>query len=101
MLSKELGNASLLAADHSADERVAAFLVDLANRFEARGFSGTRLHLSMSRSDIANYLRLAADTVSRVLGRFRTQKLIRSEGRELELLDPEGLRQVGLALLGD
>lgn len=99
MLSKELGSASLLAGDHSADERVSAFLVDLANRYAARGFSGTRFHLSMSRGDIANYLRLAAETVSRVLSRLRNQQLIRIQGREIELLDPVRLRQIGRALL--
>ncbi len=95
LLSKELCTASLLAGDHSADERVAAFLLDLAGRYEACGFSGTRFHVSMSRGDIANYLRLAAETVSRVLSRFRVQKLIRIEGRELQLLDRSGLRAIG------
>src|SRR6185437_14149368 len=51
LISKELGAVSLLAGDHSADERMAAFLVDLSNRYAARGFSATRLHLSMSRGD--------------------------------------------------
>ena len=55
----------------------------------------------MSRGDIANYLRLAAETVSRVLSRFRAQQLIRIEGRELELLDPKRLRAIGQALLPD
>jgi CRP/FNR family transcriptional regulator, anaerobic regulatory protein len=101
MLSKELGTASVLAGDHSADERVAAFLMDLASRYEARGFSGSHFHLSMSRGDIANYLRLAAETVSRVLGRFRTQKLILIEGRELQVLNPVALREIGRELLPD
>jgi CRP/FNR family transcriptional regulator len=55
----------------------------------------------MSRGDIANYLRLAAETVSRVLSRFRSQGLIRIEGRELELLKPDALHQLGQALLPD
>jgi hypothetical protein len=93
--AKEPGSASLLAGDHSADERVAAFPIALASRHAARGFSATRLHLSMSRGDIANYLRLAAETVSRVLSRFRAQKLIQIEGWELELSDPKGLRTIG------
>lgn len=101
LLSKEIGTASQLAGDHSADERVAAFLVDLAGRCEARGFSGTRLHLSMSRGDIANYLRLAAETVSRVLGRFRERRLLALEGREVELLEPRRLREIGRSLLQD
>lgn len=94
MLSKELGAASLLAGDHSADERMAAFLIDLGDRYAARGFPGTRFRLSMSRSDIANYLRLATETVSRVLGRFRSQELLQIEGRNVTLQDTDALRQL-------
>ena len=99
MLSKELGAASLLAGDHSADERMAAFLVDLGERYATRGFSGTHFQLSMSRGDIANYLRLAAETVSRVLSRFRSLGLIEIEGRELVLNNPAELRRIGQSLL--
>lgn len=94
MLSKEIGTASLLAGDHTADQRVAAFLMDLSERLAQRGFSPTELHLSMSRSDIANYLRLAAETVSRVLGRFRDQHLLQIDSREVRLLDAARLRDV-------
>ncbi len=64
LLSKDIGTASLLAGDFTAEERVAAYLVTLADRFAARGFSATALRLSMPRADIANYLRLAAETSS-------------------------------------
>jgi CRP/FNR family transcriptional regulator len=101
LLSKELGSASLLAGDHSADERMAAFLTDLGQRYAARGFSGTQFQLSMSRGDMANYLRLAAETVSRVLSRFRSQGLIEVEGRQLVIRDPAGLRHIGRSLLPD
>lgn len=94
LLSKELGTATLLAADHTADERMAAFLLDLGDRYQARGFSGTQFRLSMARGDIANYLRLAAETVSRVLGRFRSQKLIDINGRSVTLLDRNALRDL-------
>lgn len=99
MLSKEIGTASLLAGDYSADERMAAFLADLSERYAARGSSGTRFHLSMSRADIANYLRLASETVSRVLGRFRSMGVIEIEGRELLLRDPPRLHDMGKSLL--
>lgn len=99
LLSKELGSASLLAGDHSADERMAAFLIDLGDRYAMRGLSGTRFRLSMARADIANYLRLAAETVSRVLGRFRSQKLIAIDGRNVELLDGERLRELARCVL--
>jgi len=94
LLSADIGKAALLAGDHSADERVAAFLIGLADRYGARGFSRTALRLSMARSDIANYLRLAAETVSRVLRRFRDQGLIAVDGRDVTLTDPVALRHL-------
>ena len=92
LLSKDIGAATQLAADLSAEERVAAFLLGIAGRFAARGFSATGFHLSMARTDIANYLRLAAETVSRVLRRFQDQGLLAVEGREVQIRDPEALR---------
>ena len=99
LLSKELGSATLLAGDHSADERLAAFLVDLGDRYASRGLSGTEFRLSMARADIANYLRLAAETVSRVLGRFREQQLIAIDGRSVKLLDAPRLRALARCVL--
>jgi len=87
LLSQDIGKAALLAGDWSADERMAAFLVSLSRRFEQRGFSATRYHLAMSRTDIANYLRLAPETVSRVLRRFQSDKLVNVDRRELEIAD--------------
>lgn len=99
MLSKELGAASHLAGDHTADERLAAFLIDLGERYASRDISGTEYRLSMSRADIANYLRLAAETVSRVLGRFREQGLVDIEGRNVRLLDVPKLAELARSVL--
>ena len=63
LLSRDIGNAALLAGDWTADERMAAFLVGLSRRLAARGFSADRFQLTMARTDIANYLRLAPETV--------------------------------------
>jgi CRP/FNR family transcriptional regulator len=84
LLSQDIGKAALLAGDYSADQRMAAFLVTLSRRYAQRGFSATRFHLTMSRTDIANYLRLAPETVSRVLRRFQDENLVLVERRELE-----------------
>src|SRR5690606_41400786 len=74
-----------------ADERMAAFLISLSRRYAARGFSPTRFQLTMARTDIANYLRLAAESVSRVFRRFQDDKLIRVARRDIELLDVKRL----------
>ena len=99
LLSRDIGRAALLAGDWSADQRMAAFLVGLSRRLAARGFSPTRFQLTMARTDIANYLRLAPETVSRVLKRFQQDGLVSVERRELELLKPEALDALAAPIL--
>jgi CRP/FNR family transcriptional regulator len=101
LLSADIGKAALLAGDFSADERMAAFLVALSRRFAARGFSASRYTLTMARTDIANYLRLAAETVSRVLRRFQADGLIKVDRREVELVDRERLHALARPVLRD
>ena len=99
LLSEDIGKASLLAGDFAADERMAAFLVGLARRYAARGLSQTRLRLPMARTDIANYLRLAAETVSRILRRFQDDGIVRVERRDVEILDRTRLEDIARNVL--
>lgn len=99
LLSEDIGKSSLLAGDFSADERLAAFLLRMSERYAARGYSATRFRLTMSRTDIANYLRLATETVSRVLQRFDHDGLIAVDRREIELREPARLRQLARSVL--
>ena len=78
----------LLLSKKTADERIATFLVNLAARFRARGFSANQFRLAMSRNEIGNYLGLAVETVSRVFTRFQQNKLLEAEGKEVHSLDP-------------
>lgn len=99
LLSRDIGRAALLAGDWSADQRLAAFLISLSRRLAARGFSPNRFQLTMSRTDIANYLRLAPETVSRVLSRLQRDGLLRVDRRELELVDREALDALASPIL--
>ena len=99
LLSRDIGNAALLAGDWTADERMAAFLVGLSRRLAARGFSADRFQLTMARTDIANYLRLAPETVSRVLKRFQDDGLLRVDRRELELVGRAQLEALAAPVL--
>ncbi|KAF1700456.1 helix-turn-helix domain-containing protein [Pseudoxanthomonas suwonensis] len=101
LMSRDIGVASLFARDNTADERMAAFLIGLSRRLAARGFSPRRFQLTMSRTDIANYLRLAPETVSRVLRRFETDGLLHIKLRDVEVLDMERLEALALAVLRD
>ena len=75
----------------SADARVAAFLLDLSNRFSARGFSPQRFMLRMTRAEIGSFLGLTLETVSRVFSRFQKLGLLNVTRREIELLNMTAL----------
>lgn len=100
LMSQDINGALVLAGDYSADERLAAFLLNVSERLSQRGFSGTCFHLMMARTDIASYLRLAPETVSRVLRRMSNDGLIEVEGRLVTIRDEQRLHALGAAVLG-
>jgi CRP/FNR family transcriptional regulator len=83
-----------LVGRRTADERIATFLLTLAARYKRRNLSENHLHLPMSRSDIANHLGLALETVSRIFTRFQTQGVLKVNGREVEIADRARLREL-------
>lgn len=84
----------LMLARKDADGRIASFLDDLACRYRARGYSASAFVLSMSRQDIACYLGLAVETVSRTLTRFQESSVLKVNRREVEILDQEALGKI-------
>ncbi len=82
----------LLLGSMSADERLAAFLVNLSQRMVARGYSATQFILRMSRREIGSYLGLTLETVSRAFSRFQREGLVRAALKSVELRDVERLR---------
>ena len=99
LLSADIGKAALLSGNFSADERMAAFLVSLSRRHAERGFSAKRFRLSMTRTDIANYLRLASESVSRGLTRLQDAGIVRVERREIEITDMARLEALARDIL--
>jgi CRP/FNR family transcriptional regulator len=85
---------TLLHHFHRMMQRFAAFLVNLASRYAARGYSSTAFQLRMSREEIGNYLGLTIESISRLLSRLKRQGLLRVANREIELLQPERLRAI-------
>lgn len=77
-----------------ADERVAAFLLDLSERLARRGFSPVDFRLSLTRQEIGNYLGLALETVSRTLRVFQDGGVIDVQNKQVHIKDLEGLRRV-------
>lgn len=75
----------------NADERLAAFLLDLSQRFAFRGFSAHRFVLRMTRAEIGSFLGLTLETVSRVFSKFQKLGLLTVTRRDIELLDMRAL----------
>lgn len=82
----------LLLGSMRAEERLAAFLLNLSQRFAARGYSPTQFQLRMSRQEIGSYLGLKLETVSRTFSHFQNSGLIKVKLRAIEIIDLTGLQ---------
>jgi CRP/FNR family transcriptional regulator len=97
LMSREIArdqNVMLLLGSMRADERLAVFLLSLADRYRQRGYSSTEFVLRMTREEIGSFLGLKLETVSRLFSRFQDEGLIQVQGRAVKLLDPVALKQV-------
>ena len=74
-----------------AGERIALFLHGLSERYRNIGQSATQFKLPMSREDIAHYLGLALETVSRGFTKLQEDGVIEVVGRRVEIRDPAEL----------
>jgi len=92
VMSAQISELEANAADLSAEERIARLLCSLSMRFAKRGYSQTEFNLSMSRRDIASHLRLATETISRVLARFQSAGIIKVKRKKVAILEVEKLR---------
>lgn len=84
----------LLLGSMCAEERVAAFLINLSRRFARRGYSATQLRLRMSRSEIASYLGLKLETVSRIFSLFHRNGLLEVQKRQIAIVNARRLEAV-------
>jgi CRP/FNR family transcriptional regulator len=80
--------------DRDAVSRVAAFVLDLSNRLELAGFDGRRFQVGFSRSDIASYLGMTIETVSRAFSELRRRRILDVRAKDLALLSIGDLRVV-------
>jgi CRP/FNR family transcriptional regulator len=100
LLSRDIARATQLSCNTTADERLAAFLIGMADRMASRGYSASRWQLTMSRMDIASYLRLAPATLSRLRRRCQEEGLVALEGREVDVRGRARLQALAAAEVG-
>jgi len=94
LLSREIREdqeVQILLGKKTAEERIGNFLLNLSRRYSQRRLSATRFRLPMARTDIANYLGLAVETVSRVFTRLQKHQVLKVDGKEIQILDSHEL----------
>jgi CRP/FNR family transcriptional regulator len=84
----------MLLGTMRAEERLAAFLLNLSQRFTARGFSHAEFYLRMTREEIGSYLGLKLETVSRAFSRFQEEGYIAVQQKHIRILDVAGLKSL-------
>ena len=82
----------LLLGSMRAEERLAAFLLNLTQRLRTRGFSASSLILRMTREEIGSYLGLKLETVSRAFSKFQDDGVLEVKQRQIRVLDPQALQ---------
>ena len=84
----------LLLGSMRAEERVAAFLLNLMQRLQARGFSKSDLVLRMTREEIGSYLGMKLETVSRTFSKFVDDGIIEVKQRQIHICNGDALKQI-------
>ena len=84
----------MLLGSMRAEERVAAFLLNLTQRLQARGYSGSELVLRMTREEIGSYLGLKLETVSRTFSKFQDDGILDVKQRQITVRQPDALQKL-------
>ena len=84
----------LLLGSMRAEERLAAFLLNLVQRLHARGFSKSEFILRMTREEIGSYLGMKLETVSRTFSKFADDGMIEVKQRNIVIRNAEALRRI-------
>ena len=84
----------LLLGSMRAEERLAAFLLNLVQRLHSRGFSQSELVLRMTREEIGSYLGLKLETVSRTFSKFVDDGIVEVKQRHVRILNTEALQRL-------
>ena len=81
----------MLLGSMNAEERLAAFVLNISQRMKARGYSASEFHLRMSRAEIGSYLGMKLETVSRTFSAFQQQRLLEVDKKHVRIIDLDGL----------
>lgn len=84
----------MMLGNMRAEERLAAFLLNLVQRLHARGFSQSEMILRMTREEIGSYLGLKLETISRTFSKLSEDGIIEVKQRYVKILAPDELKKI-------
>ena len=97
MMSREIIQESqvmMLLGTMTAQQRVAAFLVNVSQRMKKRGYSSSEFHLRMSREEMGSFLGMKLETVSRMLSKLHNDGIVERNAKQIRIVDPERLARL-------
>ena len=84
----------MLLGQLAADARIAMFILDMSKRYELRGFSPREFMINISRHDLANYLGLTPETLSRRLHKLQNMEYLRVKRGHIAIINMEELQNL-------
>ena len=84
----------IITSKNTVESRLASYLVGISLRRKKRGYNATDFRLCMTRIDLANYLCVANETLSRAFSRFKNEGIITTNCRQIKLIDLNTLMQL-------
>ena len=84
----------MLLGTMSAEQRVAAFLLNMSGRLKARGYSAAEFNLRMTREEMGNFLGMKLETVSRMFSKFQRDGLLQTHGKQIRIVNLDALARV-------
>lgn len=97
IMSKEIvrdNNMMLLLGNMNSEQKIATFIQNISNRLNKRRNNHLAITLKMTREEMGSYLGLTNETISRILKKLSNLNLIAIDGKELQILDEDGLKQI-------
>jgi CRP/FNR family transcriptional regulator len=94
MMSSEIVRESqimMLLGTMSAEQRVAAFLLNLSQRMRKRGYSSAEFNLRMTREELGSFLGMKLETVSRMLSKLQRDGIVETNAKQIRIVDFERL----------
>ncbi|MEI6737798.1 MAG: fumarate/nitrate reduction transcriptional regulator Fnr [Pseudomonadota bacterium] len=84
----------LLLGVMRAEERLAAFLLNLSQRLNIRGYSALEFNLRMTREEIGSYLGMKLETVSRAFSKFQIDEIVEVDQKHIRIINIDALRKI-------